>query len=130
MLLVEAKLTEIENKRRNCIFITVFARCLNTFCKTSLIVPKLYTQVNMTQHWEIYHSHLCQIEALLSKPKFCYQNLTFLCQSVTLMTKWHILASYADTFRSGGTTLYKTLQSLIFTVYSEGILSGGTFSNN
>lgn len=82
---------------------TVFAHCLNTFWKTSLIVPKLYTQVNMTQHWEIYHSHLCQIETLLSKPKLCYQNLTILCQNVTLMTKWHILASYAYTFRSGGT---------------------------
>lgn len=48
--------------------VTVFARCLNTFCKTSLIVLKLYTQVNMTQHWQIYHSHLCQIKTLLSKP--------------------------------------------------------------
>ena len=66
---------------------TVFAHCLNTFCKTVLIVPKLYTQVNMTQHWEIYHSHLCQSETLLSKPKLCYQNPTILCQNVTLMTK-------------------------------------------
>jgi len=31
-------------------------------------VSKLYTQANKTQHWEINHSHLCQIETLLSKP--------------------------------------------------------------
>ena len=50
------------------IITTVFARCcLNMFCKTWLIVSKLYTQANKTQHWEINHSHLCQIETLLSK---------------------------------------------------------------
>ena len=53
-----------------------------------LIGSKLYTQANKTQHSEINHSHLCQIEPLLSKPKLCYQNLTILCQNVTLMTKW------------------------------------------
>ena len=56
-------------------FFTVFARCLNTFCKTWVIVSKLNTQANKTQHWEIYHSHLCQIETLLS-------NLTILCQNL------------------------------------------------
>jgi len=74
-----------------------------------------------------YTVHICV------KLKLYDQNLTFLFQNVTLMTKWHILAPYANTFRSEGThlsTLYKTLQSLILTVYSEGIFSGGTFSNN
>ena len=51
-----------------------FPRCLNTFCKIWLIVSKLHTQANKSQHWEIYHSHLCQIETLTLT--LCYRNLT------------------------------------------------------
>ena len=49
-------------------YFTVFAHCLNTFCSTWLAVPKLYTQAHRTQHLEINHSHLCQIETLQPKP--------------------------------------------------------------
>ena len=43
-------------------------KTVNTFCKIWLAVPKLYTQAHRTQHLEINHSHLCQIETLQSKP--------------------------------------------------------------
>ena len=46
----------------------VFAYSLHMFCKIWLIVSKLYTQANKTQHWEINYLHVCQIETLLSKP--------------------------------------------------------------
>ena len=58
------------------------------------------------QYWEIYHSHLGQIESLLSKPN-------------NPLPKWYTLVSYEYTLRSAAThysTLYKTLQSSIFNV--------------
>ena len=48
-------------------YITGFARC-STFCKTWFILSRLNAQANKTNHWEIYHSRLCQIETLLLKP--------------------------------------------------------------
>lgn len=45
--------------------VTVLARCLNMFSKTWLSVSNLYTQEKKTEHWEINHSHLCQIETTI-----------------------------------------------------------------
>ena len=95
--------------------VTVFFNCLNTFCEIWLIVSKLNTQANKT-------TTLGNKPFTSVKLKLGYRNLTILCKNGTLMSKWNTLASYEYTFRSAAThwsTLYKTLQSFMFTVFIQ-----------